>query len=701
MGGRPLFRPAPFSAPGNIPGGTAGAPGASLQLKRAGIEPVVHAALCDQAVVAAPLHDPAMIHDQDDVGIFHGGEAVRDDEHRPALHQLIHAVLHERLGARIDGRSRLIQDHDRRIGHGGAGDRQQLPLPLREPAAVAPQDRLIPLRQHPDKAVGVGEPGGGDARLVARIEVAVAQIFHHGTGEQVHILQHHAQRPAQIRLFDLVDVDAIVSDLPVRNVIKPVEQVGDGCLAGAGRADKGDLLPRLSIQRDVVQHGLVGLVGKVHPVEYDAALEAGIGGCAVVVRMFPRPHAGAPVRLAQFAVRIRNVDEGHIAVVRLRRFVHEREDARGAGQRRYDGVELVGDLRHRVGKAAREGQERSDHAERQRTAAHQAEVGHARKRHICAQDGDDHVLRIAQRVHHRHHGVGPPVGVRRSGRPRPVPLAQRRLRLLFVAEHLDHLLPVHHFLHIAVELGQRPLLFHEIGPNPAGDGPHDPQDEADRDDGHQRQIDAHIQHPEKHGGDRKHRGDQLRHRLCDQLPQGVGIVGVQAHDIAVRAGVERTDRKALHPLKHIVPDGLERPLRDGDHQPVVQQGRRHAGQIYDRHARKRPQQPREHGVRRDEQRRNMVVDQNLQKQRARRPRHRADQDAHDHQQQAPAVRLHIGEQAGDGLAIIGRAAGRRVTPRFPHLRFPLSAAIHRPPDRWRRSGAAPRAALPPRFARRP
>ena len=93
----------------------------------------------------------------------------------------------------------------------------------------------------------------GDALFVVGVEVAVADVFHHGAGEEVGILQHDAEAVAQICLLDLVDVDTVVADLAVRDVVEAVDQVGDGRLPCAGRADKGDLLARLCIQRDVVQ----------------------------------------------------------------------------------------------------------------------------------------------------------------------------------------------------------------------------------------------------------------------------------------------------------------------------------------------------------------------------------------------------------------------------------------------------------------
>ena len=57
------------------------------------------------------------------------------------------------------------------------------------------------------------------------------------------ILQNDAEASAQVCFFDLVDVDAVIADLAVRNIIKAVEQIGDGGLSRIGGPYKGDLLP--------------------------------------------------------------------------------------------------------------------------------------------------------------------------------------------------------------------------------------------------------------------------------------------------------------------------------------------------------------------------------------------------------------------------------------------------------------------------
>jgi len=51
------------------------------------------AASCQQLSVAALLYDVAVVHDQDEIGVSDGGEAVRDDEARPVGHEVVHGLL--------------------------------------------------------------------------------------------------------------------------------------------------------------------------------------------------------------------------------------------------------------------------------------------------------------------------------------------------------------------------------------------------------------------------------------------------------------------------------------------------------------------------------------------------------------------------------------------------------------------------------
>ena len=170
-----------------------------------------------QVFVGTALDDPAVIQHHDGVGVLHGGQAVRDDKDR-AVRSSAHpcrAGRWPRCGYRW---SWLL-----RPGSSQAGRPRR---PGRWPAAgAAPGSgwrrcrcsrRIVALR-----AGGVMKscaPASCAAAMHSSstgVQVAVADVFHHGAGEQVGILQHDAQAAAQVCLFDLVDVDAVIADLAV------------------------------------------------------------------------------------------------------------------------------------------------------------------------------------------------------------------------------------------------------------------------------------------------------------------------------------------------------------------------------------------------------------------------------------------------------------------------------------------------------
>ena len=56
----------------------------------------------------------------------------------------------------------------------------------------------------------------------------------------------------QIRFLDLVDIDAVVTDLTILNIVETVDQVGDCCLSGTGGTYKCQFLSRFCEQADIL-----------------------------------------------------------------------------------------------------------------------------------------------------------------------------------------------------------------------------------------------------------------------------------------------------------------------------------------------------------------------------------------------------------------------------------------------------------------
>ena len=95
-----------------------------------GVKLVIPALFLQKLVVGAALDDPSLFQNHDAVRVFDGGKTVGDHESGAALHQPVHALLNQRLGAGVDGGGGLVQNQHRGIGHGGPCNGKKLPLAL-------------------------------------------------------------------------------------------------------------------------------------------------------------------------------------------------------------------------------------------------------------------------------------------------------------------------------------------------------------------------------------------------------------------------------------------------------------------------------------------------------------------------------------------------------------------------------------------
>ena len=144
----------------------------------------------------AALDNLAVAHYQNAVGVADRRQAVRHHKACAAGHKLVECRLHLQLGARIDTRSRLVQQQDSRVGEHDARNAQQLLLALAKRAAVLANHRVVAFRQLHDKLVRVRALGGFDNLLARGAWTTVSNVVRHRALEQPRILQHHAKGAA-------------------------------------------------------------------------------------------------------------------------------------------------------------------------------------------------------------------------------------------------------------------------------------------------------------------------------------------------------------------------------------------------------------------------------------------------------------------------------------------------------------------------
>ena len=287
------------------------------------------------------LHDVAVLHHKDKVCFPDGGKAVRHNKAGTALHHAGKSFLDTHLSAGIDGGCCFVQDQHRRQAEHHAGNAQQLLLALTDVAAVLGDNGVVALRQAADKAVCMGGFGCCHDLFKACIRLAVGNVFPHGTGPQPCILQHHAVAAAQGSAGHIPDVGAGHLDGTAVHIIEAHEQVDEGGLAAAGRADDGNALAGLYGEIQIFDQMLLRRVGERDVLQLYAA--------------------GDGFKLLRVQ-----------CVRRFGRLVDQLEDPCGAGQRVLKLRDHAGDLVEGLGVLVRVAEEARQSADRDR-ACHGAE----------------------------------------------------------------------------------------------------------------------------------------------------------------------------------------------------------------------------------------------------------------------------------------------------------------------------------------
>ena len=95
----------------------------------------------------ALFHDGAVFHDEDEVSIANGGQAVGNDKGSAIRAQRVHRFLDEYFGAGIDRRGGFVENEQRGLGQKRAGNGDELALAGRDSTAVLVDDGVVAIGQ--------------------------------------------------------------------------------------------------------------------------------------------------------------------------------------------------------------------------------------------------------------------------------------------------------------------------------------------------------------------------------------------------------------------------------------------------------------------------------------------------------------------------------------------------------------------------
>ena len=223
--------------------------------------------------MAALLLDAVAAQHQNAVRVLDRRQAVGNRQGRAALCQLVQALADQNLTLVVQGTCGLVQQQDARVLQKDAGNRQTLLLPAAQLDAALTDVGVVAVLQRTDKGVGPGQAGSLLNFGAGRAGAAIGDVLRHRAAEQVNVLLHDADGPAQAVQRHAAHVLAVNQDLAARHIIEAGDQVAQRRLAAAGRPDERDILARADVQINVAQD-LVVVVGvlKADVVKVDAAV---------------------------------------------------------------------------------------------------------------------------------------------------------------------------------------------------------------------------------------------------------------------------------------------------------------------------------------------------------------------------------------------------------------------------------------------
>ena len=184
----------------------------ALAGKLAQVGVTVKAVAGHQLVVLALLDYPAVFQHEDQVGVADDGQAVGDDESRPALDELAERLADEVLGLSVDAGGRVVEDKDGRVDQQRAGDGHALLLAAGEGHAPLADPGIVAIGQALDEVVDLGRLGRGDDLFGGCLRRAVGDVVPDRARVEEHVLLRDAHVLAQRGQRDVADVGPVHGD---------------------------------------------------------------------------------------------------------------------------------------------------------------------------------------------------------------------------------------------------------------------------------------------------------------------------------------------------------------------------------------------------------------------------------------------------------------------------------------------------------
>lgn len=228
------------------------------------------------------MGDRAVLEQRHLVGEQDGRGTVCDNDSGRVGEHVAQGFLDQRLGVHVERGQRVVEHEDARIGQHRTGEREPLPLPTGQAHPLL-ADAGVEAERKVSHELRLSDLDRCVDLLLRRVRVAEREVLADRHREQRGILERRRNDLAQHRQRKLAYVDAVDQHGAFGDVAQARDQSGEHRLARAGRADKGDRLPRLDDQVQMTQHPFV-TVGEPEPciAQFEpAAGDAGVARAAL------------------------------------------------------------------------------------------------------------------------------------------------------------------------------------------------------------------------------------------------------------------------------------------------------------------------------------------------------------------------------------------------------------------------------------
>src|SRR6185437_3311115 len=223
--------------------------------------------------VSAEFHNPAVVQHGNAIGIAYRGDAVRNEDGGPTLHDFAQMIQDLFFRISINAGQGVIQHQDARIADDCAGNRAALLLSAGERNAALPYHGLVSLR----KSLNIGSDACRFCRVmdlfIAGRFHAEGNIFTHSVTEQKRFLWHKTNVPSQHFKREFADWAAIEQHGPMRRIINARDQADQSSFSRARWAHNRQAGSSRNFQVDILQHGCA-VISEVEVAELQIAADA-------------------------------------------------------------------------------------------------------------------------------------------------------------------------------------------------------------------------------------------------------------------------------------------------------------------------------------------------------------------------------------------------------------------------------------------